>query len=314
MPEKIFLPLLALLFLFRMESLGQEEPDYQHISAIVTLDSFVITATRKGFDVGDFIKLIRTDNSFFQAFHNLRFLTYRFDNDIKMYNKKGVLKASLKSTNHQFAEGNCRTMEILEEDITGNYYKKKNKHRYYTAKLYDHLFFTRNRICESRTATLSTAAKSGMAGHIAELKKLIFRPGEKANVPLIGKKTAIFEENMLPYYDLSIQSKKYNDSIDCYVFTAKVRAEFESKKEGKTVIKFLETYIDKSTFQVIARQYHLFHKTMAYDFDVKMNIKLKNLGNQYVPEFIEYNGRWDIPAKKPEISKFRIRFYDFQIP
>lgn len=314
MSKKIlFLSILFVPFLPYSTSC-QTDTSYQHISAIVTLDSFVVTATRKGFSVDDFIKMIREDNSFFKAFHNLRFLSYQFDNKINMYNKKGHKKASLESINQQWSDGKCRTMNKLTEQIKGNYYKRKSKHRYYTAKLYEHLFFTNGKVCDSKNENYSTGGKTGMEGHITELKKLVFRPGEKANVPLIGKKTAIFEKNMIRFYDFSIASKKYQESIECYVFTAKIKPEFENKKEGKTVIKYLETYFDKSTFQVIARRYHLFHETMAYDFDVKMNIKLRKFGEKYVPEFIEYDGSWDVPARKPEISQFSIRFFNFQNP
>jgi len=43
-----------------------------------------------------------------------------------------------------------------------------------------------------------------------------------------------------------------------------------------------------------------------------MNIKLKKWGESYVPEFIQYDGNWDIPGRKPEISKFKISFEDYE--
>lgn len=290
---------------------GQSDTINQHISAFIYLDSLTVVAKRQGFDVEDFIKLVREDESFYEAFRNLRFVSYYSDNDIKMYDKKRREKASYQSKVNQIAEGNCRTMSFMNESVEGNFFKRKKKHRYYTAKMFDQLFFTHKKICESRKEAAPTGNEKGMEKHIIELKKLIFKPGEKANVPLIGDKTAIFEEKMLQYYDFSIASKRYENSHDCYVFTAKIKDEFQIKKEGKTVIKFLETYFEKGTFQVIARNYKLAYKTAVYDFDVEMKVKLKQLKNQYLPELIEYDGNWDVPARKPEISKFSIKFYDF---
>ena len=77
------------------------------------------------------------------------------------------------------------------------------------------------------------------------------------------------------------------------------------------MIKYLETYFDKTNFQVIARNYHLKYSGSLFDFDVKMDIKLKKLGNKYLPELIKYDGNWDVPAKRRETSKFSIRFFDY---
>ncbi len=74
----------------------------------------------------------------------------------------------------------------------------------------------------------------------------------------------------------------------------------------------METFFDKKTFQVISRNYHLAHSGTMFDFDVKMDISLKTIGEKYVPELISYDGQWDIPFNKPEISKFNISFYDYK--
>ncbi|MFK7776231.1 MAG: hypothetical protein AB8F94_29185 [Saprospiraceae bacterium] len=280
----------------------------------IQLDSLVVTATRKGFDVDDFIKMVQEDESFYKAFRNIRTMTYTSDNDLQMFSKKGKVKASLKNTIQQTSDGRCRTMEIINPFISGKYYKRKKKIRYYTAKMHDRLFFTYGKVCESdkiedQEGYNDSKNLTGMSKHINELKKLIFYPGRKADVPFIGKKTAIFEEKMAKYYDFSISSKTYKSETDCYVFLAKVKA---GTKQNKTVIKYMETFFDKNTFQVIARNYHLAHSGTMFDFDVKMDISLKTVGEKYVPEFIAYDGQWDVPFNKPEISKFNISFYDFE--
>ncbi len=133
---------------------------------------------------------------------------------------------------------------------------------------------------------------------------MIFQPGRKVEVPLIGKKTAIFDEDMLKYYDFSITSKIYQNKWDCYVFKAAAKPKYRS---GKTVIKYIETYFDKNNFQVVGRNYHLKYDGL-FDFDVKMKIELSKVKEKYVPTFIQYNGQWKIPTKRREVAKFTIHF------
>lgn len=272
----------------------------------IDLDSIVVSATRSGFSVEEFVNLVKEDASFHEAFNNIRTLSYSSEYDIKMYNQKQREKASYHSNSQQYSDGNCRTAKIISEVVAGNFYKRKKNLRYYTAKMYDRIFYTHGKVCESEREESNKSR--GMEKHVAELKKLIFSPGQKADVPMIGKKTAIFDEKMAPLYDMSISSKKYKSAIDCYVFLAKVKPEI---REGKTVIKYLETYFDKTNFQVIGRNYHLRYSGSLFDFDVKIDIKLKKLGDKYLPELIQYDGNWDVPTKKRETAKFSIRFFDY---
>jgi len=286
------------------ELLAQE---YDPIVNVIHLDSFVVTATRSGFEVADFVEMVQKDESFYQAFRNLRFLSYQSDNEINIYHKKGKQLAQYKAKIQQNEAKGCRKTEILQETVEGNYFKKKQKIRYYTAALFDRLFFAHEEICESETKEIELP--KGMAKHIQELKKMIFQPGKEADVPFIGKKAAIFEEHMMPYYNYAIKSKKYAGNIDCYVFSAKVKPEF---KADKTIIKSLETYFDKENFQVVARNYQLKYNGAAFDFDVKMKIRLRKLGKVYVPTSLSYNGFWKVATQKPEIAKFSASFYNFE--
>ncbi len=286
--------------------------DFGDFGGIVYLDSLVVTATRSGFNVDDFVSMVRNDESFYLAFRNLRFLSYLSENDIEMFAKNGEAKAHYQSKTQQLAEGLCREMNVLDTEVEGKFYKRKGDYKYYTAKLYDRLFFTPKRHCETSRAVGKENAAKGMSKHVQELKKLIFKPGSKADIPIIGNRTAIFDPEMAPYYDFKISSRQYRAGQDCYVFTAVVKEAFQEKKKDKTVIKFLETYFDKSTFQVIARNYQLAYSGALFDFDVKMEIELIQLNGEYAPEYIRYDGFWDVPGKKPEISKFSTRFYEFK--
>ncbi len=283
--------------------------DWGDFGGIITLDSVTVQASRRGFDVADFVQFVQEDQSFYRAFRNLRFQTYRAENAIAMYDKRNHKKATYRNVIRQLSEGRCRTMEVLEESVTGNFYKRKKRYRYYTATLFDRLFFTWEKVCEEQQEELETDAKAkGMEKHIRELKKLIFQPGTKADVPLIGNKTEIFSPKMRPYYDFSIQRKSHQNGRDCYVFTATVKEAYQTHKQDKTVIKFLETYFDKDSFQVLARNYRLAYRGSLFDFDVKMEIELEQRGDTYLPRLIRYDGFWDVPGKKPEISRFKARF------
>lgn len=304
------------IFLFlgiSISTFSQEEDSLEiDIAAFIWMDSMVVTASKKGFDVEEFIKMVKEDETFYQAFKNIRTLSYSSDNDIKMFDKKRNQSAAYSSKTIQVSDGKCRTMEFFDETHSGNYYKRNKKHKYYTSKMYNRLFLTRKKICEGNKKEKPKKKKKGMEKYVSELKKLIFKPGTKVNVPLIGNKTEIFSKKMMKFYDFSITSKIYENGKDCYVFTAKLKEKYKDN-DKKTVISFLETYFAKEDFQILARNYSMDFKGAMFDFDIDMQIKLQKIGDLYVPSYISYDGWWDIPTKKPEISKFSSNFYDYKI-
>ena len=94
-------------------------------------------------DVPHFIEVVKNDSSFYKAFKNLRILGYTSKNDIRMQKKNGDLEASLYSTIRQNYENGCRTMDVLDEKVTGDLYDADGDFNYYTAKMYASLFFTK---------------------------------------------------------------------------------------------------------------------------------------------------------------------------
>lgn len=286
--------------------------DYE-FSGLVYLDSVVVLASRNGFNVKDFIEMVQKDNSFYKAFKNLHFAEYDFNNHIYFYNKKGEIRSELKSSSHQCYRNNCRWMNTIKEDINYKIYKKNNKHKYYTAKLYDRLFFTNGKICDedtSRALKMQKENGSKMEKYVLELKKLIFSPGKKVDIPLIGSKMEIFSPKMRKFYNFSINHVMYKNKIPCYVFSAKIKPEYINS--GKTVINYINTYFEKDNFQIISRNYHLKYNTIAYDFDVKMDIKLKRIKEKYYPVDIRYDGTWDVLFKKRETCKFSTKVFNIQ--
>ncbi|MDX1408758.1 MAG: hypothetical protein R3330_11510 [Saprospiraceae bacterium] len=284
------------------------------VAAAVRLDSVVITATRQGFDVEDFIRLVQHDQSLYRAFKNLRFASHRFTAQMEFVDRKGEVRGTYRSENVQTVDGHCRTMTIVDESASGNFYRgKKEKYRYYTAELYDRVFVTHGRQCATETDTLSDELPEDADktdSHVSELKKLIFTPGRQAHVPLIGKKTEVFSERMLPYYDFTIRSAEFAGT-PVYVFEAHVSDAFVDK-EGKTVFRKLVTYFSKHDFQVVARRYHLAHRNAIFRFDVQMSVDLTRVDGQYYPTIVRYEGTWNMPGKRKETGTFEVRLRDFQ--
>lgn len=299
--------LIVLILCFQQAMYGQSPNVTKDISAVVFLDSFVVTATKRGFNVEDFIDIVQQDESFYNAFHNLRFQPHIADNQVEILSRKQTVKAANYHTIEQFMEGNCRTMKYLKEDIKGKFFKKKKirKHKYYTARMHEQVFLTKGKVCgKPNNPSITQNNLSGIEKHVNELKKLIFQPGKEVDVPFIGGKTAIFEEKMIKYYDFYISSKIYAEDKECYVFRAVVKPETAT---NKTIIKYLETYFDKEDFQVLARNYHLKYDSL-FDFDVKMKVALTQFDGKYLPEKIDYQGNWKIPTQTRERVNFLIDF------
>lgn len=315
--------LTVCIFLFLTLSLhSQEEHNstdskYDSIkysyTGYIYLDSIVVTASRNGFDVKDFIDMVRNDNSLYKAFKNLHFSEYDFENRIIFFNKKHHPKSKYSSINHQHYNSNCRWMEILEEKENNNFYKRNKKYKYYTAKLYDRLFYTSDTICNEEYSSSykpKDNTDSRMEKYIKELKKLIFNPGQKANIPFIGDKTEIFSPEMRKYYDFSISQEIFNHSDSCYVFTAKLKQNISNSDKNKTVLRYLKTYFLKDNFQILFREYRLKYKTLAYNFDIKMKINLTKINNNFLPSSIKYDGSWHVVFKKRETCKFETKIYN----
>lgn len=289
-----------LVFLFLCNDLSaQTDSLYEYFGGVVYLDSLTVRAGRGGFEVADFIQQVETDESFYKAFKNIRTLSYSAENEIQIKDKKGKLKAEYFSVSRQESDGDCREMTLESEKIEGDFFKKNREYRYYTAKLFDRVFYTQGRVCESDA--VENSKPNALERQYVELKKLIFSPGQEADVPFIGKKTAIFSKEMRPYYDFFIQSEKYTDGTPCYVFKAVAKPDF---KEDKTVIKYLETWFSKEDFQITARNYKLEYYGAVFDFSVEMDVRIKNIGKAFVPSKVQYKGFFDVPLKKPEYGEF----------
>jgi len=95
---------------------------------------------------------------------------------------------------------------------------------------------------------------------------------------------------------------------DCYVFTAQMKSNFLQNSPNVGVVKYLSTYFEKGSLQIVKRRYLLSNNTLAYSFKVEMDVNMINFGNRFYPEQIKYNGNWKIPTQKREKAEFEIGF------
>ena len=75
---------------------------------------------RNHLDYKDILNRIKQDTSFYKAFKTLRTIGYSSYNHIEMMDENNKMQASLNSKTIQNKIGGCRTMDVLEEKITGD--------------------------------------------------------------------------------------------------------------------------------------------------------------------------------------------------
>jgi len=293
-----------------------------NISAQIQADSIVVVGSKmitlstvvldNKLNVPAFIEKIKNDSSFYKAFKNLRILNFSAINDIRMNDKKGNLQASLFSHTKQIVQNGCRTMEIIDEKSTGDFYTDLKEYNYYTAQMYASLFFTKGNICGEdnivKGKEFSTEGKSGMEKHKEQLKMLFFNPGRRINgLPFISNKTAIYDDEIADSYNMDIDFERYNNT-NCYVFKQQVK----EGKSGKVVVDEMTTWFNEITFDVVARNYTLRYDAGVYDFRVSMEVQMTKFGNLTVPALIRYNGNWKAIFKKRERGIFTATLSDFK--
>jgi len=271
---------------------------------------------RNNFDFKKLLKQIKEDTTFYKAFRNLRILNYTSYNDIRMIDKEGKTKASLFSKTQQIRKNGCRTMNILKEETTGDFYKGNHEYNYFTGELYAALFFTKEKICgETNTVTgvnISTSDKKGIDKHKEQLKMLFFNPGKRiSGIPFIGNKLDLYDDHAHKLYDYRIDIQDYN-GVSCYVFSITPKVDLGINK-ADIVIDEMTTWFDSKTLEVLGRNYSLSYKAGVYDFDVSMAVEMTHYGNLLVPKVLRYKGNWDIIFKKRERGEFTATIFDFSI-
>ena len=280
----------------------------------VQLGEVVISAQAEGFSTAEFIENVRSDTTFYQAFLNLKYYPHRMVGEVLVFNKKEKARGQMFRVADLVNEEGFVSVNILEERTNGKIKNKNGDFKYLTAEMYDDVFFPKGKVRVSNTIQgteqmINTSSK--FERHKSELKKFMFNPGaEISSVPLIGSKMAIFEDDMVPYYDYFIWTSNYQDSIPCWVFTAKQK---DGVKDGKTVIKDLTSWFDQKTMRVMMREYTIRYNSLIMDFDITIKVTNTVEHGHLVPQRIEYDGMWDIPFKKAEVIDFWLDLSDWKV-
>ena len=303
-----FIPFLLLFFCSLADA--QDQLDTMFVGKkVITLSDVVID---RNLNVPGFINKIKNDSSYYKAFKNLHIIGFTAMNDIRLLDKKGGLDASLFSKTKQIRNNNCRSMQVLDETVTGDFYTDNRQYNYYTAQMYASLFFTSESVCNETNVVagteFSTEGKKGLDKHKEQLKMLFFNPGKKiSGLPFMSNKTAIYDDDMADKYDMSIDMDIYNKT-SCYIFTQKVKPD---RTDGVIVDEMI-TWFDEKTFEVVARKYSLSYDAAVYDFKVEMEVQMTTFGNLTVPSMIRYNGNWKAITKKRERGVFTATLSAFE--
>lgn len=269
---------------------------------------------RNNFDYKKLLKQIKEDTTFYKAFRNLRILNYSSFNDIQMLDKEGKKKASLFSKTQQIRAGGCRTMKVLQEETTGDFYTDNHDYNYFTGKLYASLFFTNGKICNETNVVggkaLSTDNKEGLEKHKEQLKMLFFNPGKKIpGIPFIGNKLDLYDEDAHKLYDYRLDLQDYNGK-SCYVFSITPKEDLGTLIDN-VVVDGMTTWFDEKTLEVQKRNFSLSFKAGVYDFDVSIEVEMTHIDDLLVPKVLRYKGNWDIIFKKRERGVFTATLFDF---
>jgi len=301
--KNTFFLLIASLFCF----INTKAQDTSVFAYPLQMDDVVVRAARGGWDVAAFIRRVQTDTTFYKAFRALHLVSYTATNDIKILNKSNEVSASLYSHTKQAAVRGCRSMQVIDEKVTGDFYTRKRNCNYYTAELYAYLFFTQGTICNENdnvAGMLDERGKGSMEKTKAQLKQLIFNPGGKVRgIPFIGNKASIFDPEIAKRYNFKLLSVEYAGE-DCWLFQAIPKPEYLKD----VVYNELSTWFRKSDYSILARDYALSFSAGVYDFDVRMKVRLQQVGGRLLPSRIDYDGNWHVFTKGRERAKFTATF------
>jgi hypothetical protein len=302
-----------ILFLFFIQTTFAQDTIVRIDNQSFTLAEVVV---RNNFDYKRLLNQIKEDTTFYKAFRNLRILGFTSFNDIKMLNRKGGVTASLYSKTRQNRSNGCRTMDVLEEKITGDFYDRKGEYNYETPELYAGLFFTKGTVCgednivKGRTRNVSN--KRGMEKHKEQLKMLFFNPGKKIpGIPLIGNKLDLYDDDAHKLYDYRLDLEEYKGQL-CYVFSITPKENLGFLKNDRIVVDQMTTWFDQKTLEVLGRNYSLSYKALVYDFDVQMEVEMGKFEGLTVPKILRYKGNWDVAFKKRERAVFTATLFDFK--
>jgi len=312
MKYKIYLAAFSILLIFSSPIITMaQDTAFKDDGVSFTLSEAIV---RNHFDYKAILQRIKEDTSFYKAFKTLRTIGYSSYNHIEMKDKLGKMQASLDSKTRQNHVGNCRTMDVLEERITGDLRKSDGTYNYTTPSLYASLFFTKGQICGETNIVAGkkrVISGSGIEKAKEQLKMLFFNPGKKiAGIPFVGNKLDLYDEAAHELYDYKLDYVEYQGQL-VYVFEVKPKEDLGFFSKNDVVVDQMTTWFNPKTLEVLGRNYSLSYKAGVYDFNVAMEVEMTYFNGQLVPKTLRYKGNWDVLLKKREIGLFTATLFDF---
>jgi hypothetical protein len=303
--------IVVILLLFFGKNANSQDTTLKVNERVVTLPEVLV---KNNFDYNSLLNQIKEDTTFYKAFRNLKVLNYSAYNSIQMLDKKNKLKASMYSKTKQVRNNGCRSMQVLEEKVTGDFYNDKKEYNYQTAEMYASLFFAKGTVCGENNIVagknFSTSNKKGIEKHKEQLKMLFFNPGRKIpGIPFIGNKIDLYDDYAKLKYDYKIDIVEFNGKL-AYLFEIKPKENLSEDDASDIVIDEMTTWFDKQTMEVLARNYTLSYKAGVYDFDVRMEVTMQKVKGLLVPQVLRYRGNWDVIFKKRENAIFTATIFD----
>lgn len=281
------------------------------------LDSVMITAVKDGFSVDEFIHYVKTDTTFYQGFKNLRYYNHDFHSELKVLKGNGDVVGFLYREGKYSISNNLLKVSIDSSYNDGKMYNKKGKYRYYTPEFFDEIFFPKDTISVTKnTRSGKKEIKDENDQNEEDAKTIVFSIGSgnvEAGNSKKKKKLAVFDIDMQQYYDYLISQEIFQDSIECYSFTVRMKEDLDKKDEEQVLIKELVSYFDKKTFNVMYRKYVMTYRFWLIDLDVTIEVFMDYELDVLIPSYIHYDGYWDIPFSKPEYAEFKLWNYRFEV-
>ena len=282
----------------------------------VVLDSVMVTAVKDGFSVEEFIHYVKTDTTFYQGFKNLRYYNHDYHSDLKLLKKSGEVLGSLFRSGKYSIINEQLVVHIDSTFDHGKIFNRKGKYRHYTPEFFDEIFFPKDTITVTRNARIGEKKiEDENEQNEEDAKTIVFSIGSgdvEAGNSKNKKKLAVFDIDMQQYYDYLISHEIFQDSIECYSFTVRMKEGLKEKEEEHLLIKELVSYFDKETFNVMYRKYEMSYRYWLIDLDVSVEVYMDYADAKLVPSYIHYNGFWDIPFAKIEYADFKLWNYNFK--
>jgi len=267
-----------------------------------------------GFTAEDFIEKVKADTTFYKAFLNLRYYDHQTIGKLKVQNRRDKDIGEMYREADHIRDGKLFYVNLTTDSTNGKVLNRKGEYRFYTAEMFDQAFYPDDTLTASNNVgdfqeELENGSRMDKNKH--QIRLMMFNPGSAVDgVPLIGKKMAIFTDEMAQYYDFNIAEYYTEDSIACYAFSCIVKPEYPA---SKTVIKELTSYFNQETMQIMEREYHMKYNSALFQFNVRIRVTLDLIKEELVPTDIAYSGFWDVPTKKAEYIAFTLKCFNYTI-